>query len=283
MSKLIKSKKVLITGGCGFIGSHLVEELIKNKNYNITVIDDLSTGNIKNIEPYLDILKLYKNRVQDLKISNKFDIIYHLAAKANTREKGMKDYIDNVMATEAVVKLLKPNGHIYFSSSCAVYGNQPIVNEESSFQPINPYGYSKWMNELTIKDNCQNYTIFRFSNVFGEKQDGSKEAGLLAVIAFNLKNKTTMRVFNKGKNYRDYIYVKDVVKALTTVNKQGIFQIGSNKIYNTLNLVKLSNVKWKYGTYNDNEIDIIKLDNTKIKKEGWKPTLEVTDYIRSLI
>lgn len=271
-------KKVLITGGAGFIGSHLLEELIKNKNYKITVIDDFSTGKIKNIKLYLNNIKLYKSKIQDLKINDKFDLIWHLAAKANTREKGMKDFIDNVIATEAVTKMLKSNGHIYFSSSCAVYGDQKHVNENSPFQPISPYGYSKWMNELTIKDSCKNYTIFRFSNVFGERQDGSNEMGLIGVIDYHLKTNKTMFVYNQGENYRDYIYVKDIIKAITTIKKKDIFQIGQNKIYNTLDLVKLSGVEWVYGTYN-NEVNSIKLDNTKIKKEGWRPTIEVTKYI----
>jgi len=193
----------------------------------------------------------------------------------------MKDFIDNVMATEAVVKLLKPDGHIYFSSSCAVYGNQAVVNEESSFQPISPYGYSKWMNELTIKDNCKNYTIFRFSNVFGERQDGSKEMGLIGVIEYHLKNNKNMHVFNQGENRRDFVYVKDVVKALTTIDKKDIFQIGQFKNYKTLDLVKQSGVKWQYGESNS-EVDSIKLDNRKLKKEGWKPTLDVTKYIRRI-
>ena len=172
-------KEILLTGGAGFIGSHLLEELLKNKDYNITVVDDLSTGQLKNLQRLYVApkpIKLYIKKIQMLqylKFDKRFDIIYHLAAKANTREKGMKDFIDNVMSTEAVVKMLKPNGHIYFSSSCAVYGNQPYVTETSSLQPISPYGYSKWMNELTIKDSCKNWTIFRFSNVFGERQDGS--------------------------------------------------------------------------------------------------------------
>ena len=279
------NKEILVTGGAGFIGSHLLEELIKNKNYNITVVDDLSTGKIENISSLLPFkVVFYKKRIQDM-ISfferEKFDIIYHLGAKANTREKGMGDFIDNVMATESVVKMLRPNGHVYFSSSCAVYGDQKFVAEESPFQPISPYGYSKWMNELTIKDNCKNWTIFRFSNVFGERQDGASEMGLVGVIEYHLKNNKTITVFNQGKNYRDFIYVKDVVKALTTIHKTDIFQIGQNKIYNVLDLVKLSEVIYKFGAYNK-EVESIKLDNTKIKKEGWKPTLEVTEYIERL-
>ena len=278
-------KDVLVTGSAGFIGSHLIEELVKNKEYQLTIIDDLSTGKIENLQILdLDIKQItgfYKDRIQDINIIKQFDIIYHLAAKANTREKGLKDFEDNVMATEAVVKLLKPDGHIYFSSSCAVYGNQKEVIEQSPFRPISPYGYSKIVNELTIKNNCKNYTIFRFSNVFGERQDGSNEMGLIGVIEYHLKENKTMQVFNQGKNNRDFIYVKDVVNALITVNKQGIFQIGSNKKYNTLDLVKLSDVKWTYGASN-NEVDSIRLDNKKIKKEGWKPTLEVTDYIKGL-
>ena len=274
-------KEILITGGLGFIGSHLVEELVKNENYKITIIDDLSTGKLSNLPSSIKLPDINLSKIQDFKTNKKFDIIFHLGAKANTREKGMNDFIDNVMATETVTKMLKPDGRIVFSSSCAVYGNQEFVTEESSFQPISPYGYSKWMNELTIKNNCKNWTIFRFSNVFGERQDGSNEMGLIGVIDYHLKNNKEMQIFNQGENYRDYVYVKDVVKAMTTIKKKGIFQVGQNKTYNTLDLVKLSGVKWVYGTYN-NEVKSIKLDNAKIKKEGWKPTLEVIQYIERI-
>jgi len=185
------------------------------------------------------------------------------------------------MATEAVTKMLKPRGNFYFSSSCAVYGNQEYVTEESILKPISPYGYSKWMNELTIKDKCKKWTIFRFSNVFGERQDGASEMGLIGVIEHHLKHKETMKVFNQGENYRDYIYVKDVVKALTTINKKDIFQVGQNKTYKTLDLIKLSEVNWIYSGYN-NEVNSIRLNNSKLKKYGWKPTLSVTDYIKGL-
>jgi len=278
-------KEVLVSGGAGFIGSHLIEELIKNKDYNITIVDDLSTGKPDNLTGVYNIeglnLDIHYYKVQDFKPRRKFDIIYHLAAKANTREKGLKDFEDNVMATEAVTKLLKPNGHIFFSSSCAVYGNQALVTEESPFHPISPYGYSKIVNELTIKRNCKNWTIFRFSNVFGERQDGASEMGLLGVVKYHLDNNKTMKVFNQGENYRDFIWVKDVVKALTTINKKDIFQIGRNKTYKVLDLIKLSGVKWEFGKCN-NEVKSIQLDNSKIRKLGWEPSLEVTDYIKGL-
>lgn len=269
---------ILVTGGAGFIGSHLLEELIRNKDRHITVIDDLSTGKIDNIKNLIKNIDFYKTKIQNFKLNKKFDIIYHLAAKANTREKGLKDFEDNVLATEAVTKMLKPNGHIYFSSSCAVYGNQPFVTEQSPFKPISPYGYSKWMNESTIKLNCKNWTIFRFGNVFGERQDGSTEMGLVGVISYNLKRNTEMEVFNAGENERDYIYVKDVAKALISVGNQDIFQVSQNKTYKTIELVNLSGVKYKIGK-NNTEVNSIQLDNTKLKGLGWNPTLSVQDYI----
>jgi len=277
-------KEILITGGAGFIGSHLVEELCKYKNYNITVIDDLSTGKLDNL-PTPSILKkpieLYIDKIQNVKLDKKFDLIWHLAASISTRETGMEGYINNVMATEVTTKMLKPNGHIYFSSTYAIYGKQKYVSENSTIKPISPYGYAKWMNELTIKDNCKNWTIFRFSNVFGERQNGSEDMGLIGIIEYNLKNNTAIKVFNKGKNSRDYTYVKDIVKALTTINKKDIFQLGRSETYNTLKLVKLSGVKWSYGDCND-EVNSIKANNTKILQEGWKPTLSVTEYIERL-
>jgi len=274
-------KEVLLTGGAGFIGSHLLEELVNNKDYNITVIDDLSTGKINNIHKLLKYINFYKGKIQVFNFDKKFDIIYHLAAKANTREKGLKDFEDNVMATEAVTKMLKNDGEIYFSSSCAVYGNQSFVNEQSPFRPISPYGYSKWMNELTIKENCDNWTIFRFGNVFGERQDGSTEMGLVGVISYNLKHNTEMEVFNNGENERDYIYVKDVVKALISVSNQDIYQVSQNKTYKTIELINLSGVKYKIGR-NNTEVNSIQLDNTKLKQLGWSPTLSVIDYINKI-
>ena len=274
-------KEVLVTGGAGFIGSHLLEELIKNKDYKITVLDDLSTGKINNIKNLIKYIDFYNLKVQDFDLNKKFDIVYHLAAKANTREKGLKDFEDNVLATEAVTKTLKPEGHIYFSSSCAVYGNQSFVTEQTPFNPISPYGFSKWMNELTIKLNCKKWTIFRFGNVFGERQDGSTEMGLVGVISYNLKNNTKMEVFNNGENKRDYIYVKDVVKALININNKDVYQVSQNKTYKTIELVNLSGVKYKIGRTNT-EVNNIQLDNTKLKQMGWTPTLSVIDYINKI-
>ncbi len=274
-------KNVLLTGGCGFIGSHLLEELIKNKDYKITVVDDLSTGKVSNFPNSYYDYRFIRRRIQDIKWDIKFDIIYHLAAKANTRATGLVEFEDNIMATETVTKMLKPDGHLIFSSSCAVYGNQDIVTEESPYCPISYYGCSKQVNELTIKLDCKNYTIFRFSNVFGERQDGSNEMGLIGVIDYHLKNNKTMQVFNQGENERDYIYVKDVVKALITARGNSPYQVGTFKTYKTLDLVKLSKVKWTFGIGNT-EVDTIKLDNSKLLKTGWKPTLNVVNYIRGL-
>ncbi len=270
-------KEVLVTGGAGFIGSHLVEELIKNKNYKITIVDTLSTGKMSNIKESLFSGKVFLmiNKIQQLKYKEKFDIIYHLGAKADVREKGMEGFVNNAMATEAVTKMLKPNGHFYFTSSCVVYGDQRFVTEESPLRPTTPYGYSKWMNELIIKDNCKNYTIFRCANVFGERN----RRGLISIIGSHIKNNKVMQVFNQGEDWRDYIYVKDVVKVLTAITKKGIFNIGQNQIYNTLDLVKLSGVKWVYGAYEKKAISV-KVDNTKLKKEGWNPTLTIIQYIK---
>jgi len=272
-------KEVLLTGSCGFIGSHLLEELLNDKSLNITCVDDLSTGKKSNLP--LGSYQIWYHKIQSFKTIKKFDVIYHLAAKANTRANGTKEFEDNVMATEAVVKMLKPNGRMVFSSSCAVYGNQKVVTEESPYQPISLYGYSKWHNELTIRENCKKYTIFRFSNVFGERQDGSGEMGLVGILEYSLKTHKRVNVFNKGENYRDYIYVKDVANALINVNKKDIYQIGQNKIYKTKDLVNLSGVSWIYGR-NNSEVDSIRLINTKLLKTGWEPTLEVTEYLRKL-
>jgi UDP-glucose 4-epimerase len=137
------------------------------------------------------------------------------------------------------------------------------------------------MNELTIRLNCKNWTIFRFGNVFGERQDGSTEMGLVGVISYNLKHNTEMEVFNNGENERDYIYVKDVVKALISVSNQDIYQVSQNKTYKTIELINLSGVKYKIGR-NNTEVNSIQLDNTKLKQLGWSPTLSVIDYINKI-
>lgn len=273
-------RKILITGGMGFIGSHLTEQVSKDRKVELTVIDDFSTGRLSNLQ-FLNKGKVVGARVQDWRTEDKFDIIYHLAAKANTRAVGDEEAIDNIDSTRAVVKLLKPEGHIIFSSSCAVYGNQKLVTEDSAFNPISTYGCSKWLNELHIKSHCKNYTIFRFGNVFGERQDGSTEMGLVGVIEYCKKNKKKLTVFNKGQDYRDYIYVKDVVRALTSIREKDIFQVSHCSAHKTLDLVELSGVKYKFGKSNP-EVNYILLDNKKLMGTGWRPTLKVTDYIRSI-
>ncbi|KKN82796.1 hypothetical protein LCGC14_0306200 [marine sediment metagenome] len=277
--------KILVTGGAGFIGSHLVEELVKNPLNEVYVIDDLSTGNWRNIKKVFRSLAFFLPvRVQDVHedlVNPFFDTIYHLAAKANTRAVGDEEAIDNIDSTRAVVKLLKPNGRIVFSSSCAVYGNQRLVTEKSKFSPISTYGCSKWLNELHIKKHCKNYTIFRFGNVFGERQNGSRKMGLIGVIEYRKKNGKTMTVYNKGQDYRDYIYVKDVVKALVTVKDKDIFQVSNSKAHRTLDLIKLSGVDYKFGKSNP-EVGYILLKNSKLRAKGWKPTLSVTEYIKGL-
>ena len=223
----MKNKNILITGGLGFIGSHITDELVENNN--VTIIDNKSTGSVNNLKDSshenLEII------IEDLhsadldKILFEKDYVFHLAAMASVPLSVDNPVLCNQVNVDSTVKLLKAaiNNNvkkIVFSSSSAVYGqnmNMPL-KESEPLMPTSPYAASKASCELYLKSFYDsyglNYTILRYFNVFGPRQDkNSQYAAVIPNFISALLENEPVEIYGDGEQTRDFVYVKDIVAA----------------------------------------------------------------------
>ncbi|MFM5882156.1 NAD-dependent epimerase/dehydratase family protein [Methanobrevibacter gottschalkii] len=223
----MKNKNVLITGGLGFIGSYIANQLIDDNN--VTIIDDLSTGNINYLNnPNHENLNLIKKNLNSLDLNSiliDFDYVFHLAALVSVPLSVKNPITCNLENVTSTVNLL--NGcvnnnvkKIVFSSSSAIYGennNLPLKETEVPM-PSSPYAASKASCELYIKSFFESYgldyTILRYFNVFGPKQDKNSPYAAVIPNFINaiLENKQPI-IYGDGEQTRDFIFVEDVAKA----------------------------------------------------------------------
>lgn len=231
---------ILVTGGAGFIGSHLVKALL-NKNFRVVVLDDLSTGKKERIKPpvvfYQGDLR-ERDFVTDVLAKEQPNIIFHLAAQVSVQE-SLKDPIGdaqtNILGTLNLLDQAVKNKaqKIIFASSAAVYGTPKYlpVDEAHPAEVLSGYAVSKLAVEhyLAVYKNLYNldYTVLRLANVFGPGQLAGTEGGVVAIFIQNLLEGKVPAIFGDGEQTRDFIYVQDVVAAnLAALNR------GTGKIIN---------------------------------------------------
>ena len=259
-------KNILVTGGAGYIGSHIVEQLVKKNFLKIFIVDDLSTGHKRLINKKATFIKANINKTQLIKkiiLKNKIDTIIHLAAKTIVTESEKKPklyYKANVLGTSSLLDAAKNSSvkNFLFSSTAAVYGSKiSYVNEKSKTLPDSVYGKTKLQAEDLVKRNFKkNYIILRYFNVVGASP--SKKIGLInkyGQLFKNfaveiLKNKTKLSVYGKDYNtkdgtcIRDFIHVSDLadihLKVLLKAskdNKSVILNCGYGKGFSVLEVV----------------------------------------------
>ncbi|NOZ59386.1 MAG: NAD-dependent epimerase/dehydratase family protein [Euryarchaeota archaeon] len=230
----------LVTGGAGFIGSHLVEALL-DRGYSVVVLDNLSTGRRENLAGVDGRIAFHRESIlaEDLKhVLRDVEVVFHLAAQVNVRrsvEEPAYDLKVNALGTLNLLEQARDaERFIYASSGGAVYGEPRYlpVDEEHPTEPISPYGASKLAGEKYVQLYGYNYgiryAILRYANVYGERQDARGEAGVIAIFLERLRRGEPLLVFGTGEQTRDYVYVSDVVGAtLLALEREGVFNIGT--------------------------------------------------------
>ena len=301
-------EKVLITGGSGFIGSHVVDKFIAN-NYEVVVVDNLVTGNYKNIDGKKltfvneDIRNIKK--LEEIFVSNKISHVIHMAAQVSVSasvENIKYDAEENIIALINILELSKKYGikKVLFSSTAAVYVLPVDVpsKENNKTNPLSPYGLSKLVGEEYLKMYSKlfgvNYVILRYANVYGPRQSAHGEAGVVSIFNDKIKEKSDIFIEGDGNQTRDFVYVKDVANAnyLCTVEdvKNEILNVSTNT---EISIVNLFNTMKKYSGYEKEalhkeerigDIRHSKLDNSKLKSlTSWEPKFDLENGLKEYL
>lgn len=305
--------KILVTGGAGFIASHIVDKYIAD-GHSVVVIDNLLTGKKENVHKKA---KFYEADIKNKEAINKIfaaekpEIVNHHAAIAEV-VKSLRDPIPtfetNVLGTVNLLIAGRDNGmkkFIFASTGGAIYGSTQLTtsgeaipaDEKTPELPLSPYGFSKLLGEQAIKFYSRlgdfKYLIFRYPNVYGPRQNPKGEAGVVAIFTDLIKNKKSPTIFGDGTKARDYTHVDDVVSANTVALEKGeneIINLGWGKattdqeVFNIIAGALNSDVKCKYAPYRAGEVYKISLDNKKAQKVlGWKPKISFSEGVKSYV
>ncbi|SFG56782.1 NAD-dependent epimerase/dehydratase family protein [Sporolactobacillus nakayamae] len=296
-------EKVLVTGGAGFIGSHVVEALLR-QGYAVAVMDNFSTGHRDNIADLP--VDLYICDVADPAVINVIQAIHpnyivHLAAQISVSQSVADPLFDertnvtgslNVMNGARLANVKK----IVFSSSAAVYGNPleiPVTTQHPT-NPESPYGLTK----LTVEHYLQmfekfyqlSYGILRFSNVYGPRQDADGEGGVVSIFSDRIQKGTPPMIYGDGDQTRDFIFVKDVAAAVVAalsvkeslrVNISSQTAISIKDLFQVMKEVSGSDLDVYYGPKRNGDIRHSVLSNQRAKELlNWEPKVILADGLR---
>ena len=297
--------KILVTGGAGFIGSHIVEYLVQRGD-NITILDNLNTGKIENLSKVENNINFVNGDIRDYKLLeslvNDSDGVFHEAALASVQQsfKMQDEYFDvNVYGTENILKLAKEYGFkVVYASSSSVYGNPNHIpiKESDNRNPANPYAQTKLEAELLAEKYSEigvRVIGLRYFNVFGRRQ--SKEyAGVIKLFLEKIQQNEDLKINGDGLQTRDFVYIKDVVKAnilaMDSNVKHAFLNVGTGS---SISIMDLANVvidasglslKPYHGPELPGDIKTTQADIGLIKKLlGWEPETRLEDWLNEVI
>jgi UDP-glucose 4-epimerase len=299
--------KILVTGGAGFIGSHIADALIA-QGHLVHIIDNLSSGRIANVPKGAKFHKIDIRDSEGVKrifLENKFDVVFHQAAQVSVYRSVMDPTTNTDLNVRGIISILEAarnNGlpKIIFASSGGVIYGDPIripQSEDHPLLPTSPYGLSKLICEDLLRLYSVNYNIkyvsLRYANVYGPRQNPKSGAGIIAILLEKIFSDNQFTIHGDGKNSRDFIHVSDVVKAnILAMDYQdlGAFNIGTGIETNVDQIVQLIgeilNVKIKVGY--DSEIAGEQrrsvLDFSRANKTlGWQPSISLLLGLSSTI
>ncbi len=302
-------KKALVTGGAGFIGSHLAEKLHQN-NIEVLVVDNLLTGKKENLLS-LDLENTIYGDVgseETLKIIKNFnpDVCFHLAAQSSvviSVEDPLLDFEHNLLQPVQLIKTLLETDckqFIFTSSGGTIFGEPEVIptsEDDYAGEPASPYGLAKKkLNELIevmLQNETMSYSILNLSNVYGPRQDPHGEAGVMSIFTGKLINNETPTIYGDGKQTRDYVYVLDVVDALikSAETDDNLFlNIGTGVETSVNELVSIlaEKISWdgepEYAPKREGELLRSVLNNERAKSQiGWEPKYTIDTGLDELI
>lgn len=300
--------KILITGGAGFIASHIADTYIKH-GHRVVIIDNLSSGRKEFINPRA---KFYKVDIRDEKnvkkiiSSEKPDIINHHAAQISVRE-SVKDPVNdaeiNILGLLNLLESARINSVrkiIFASSGGVVYGEAEKIPTKENYTPLvplSPYGVTKLSSEYYLhyyyKTYGMSYVALRYSNVYGPRQNPHGEAGVVAIFTLKLLTNEQPIINGDGKQTRDYIYVGDIAeinRITLETEKTGLFNVGTGietnviDIFRRISGILKSQIKPKFGSLKEGEQKRSCLDTSNTQKKlNWKSKVNLDDGLKETI
>ncbi|BCA54722.1 putative UDP-glucose 4-epimerase [Nitrospira sp. KM1] len=299
--------KVLVTGGAGFIGSHVVDRLVQ-EGHAVVIIDNLSTGKRRNINR---AARFYKSDIQSWRVERVFrnerpNIVMHLAAQMDVRksvEDPMFDAQVNILGTLNIMQQAVKHGArkvVFSSSGGAIYGDQDLypAPETHPTKPLSPYGLSKLCGEqyLSYFQRVGGLQVvnLRYANVYGPRQDPEGEAGVVAIFIQKLLNNEQAVINGNGRQTRDFIFVEDVVEANLAVmgsqDSEGTYNVGTGMETSVNDLFRIlvqhtgSTCKEVHGPAKKGEQARSVIDSGKLRHEmAWEPRMSLTDGLKRTV
>jgi len=286
--------RILVTGGAGFIGSHVADRYIE-LGHEVAVLDDLSSGKRENVNPRA---KLFRMSLLDERLAGAFDefrpeAVSHHAAQVNVRRSVDAPELDTTVNVVGSVRLFQAAAAhgcgkvIYASSGGACYGDPPKLpaREDTPVRPLCPYGVSKYAAEKYLQLygalNGLRFTVLRYANVYGPRQDSHGEAGVVAIFSELLLEGKAPTIFGDGTKTRDYVFVSDIVQANVLALDRGdggVYNVGAGRevsddeIFAAVRDAVGVKIEPVHSEFRAGEVRRIALDASRIRDEfGWRP------------
>jgi UDP-glucose 4-epimerase len=296
---------ILVTGGAGFIGSHVVDKLIEN-GYGVIVVDNLSSGKVENLNRNA---LFYEQSIEDEEMMERIfslhrpEYVFHLAAQASVAisvREPARDAKTNIIGSLVLLEKSIKYGvkkFIFSSTGGAIYGENVKVfptPETETPHPISPYGIAKYSIEMYLeffaREYGLKYTVLRYANVYGPRQDPYGEAGVVAIFTERMLRGEEVHIFGDGEYVRDYVYVDDVVRANLLAMEKGdneVFNIGTgrgttvNQLFKLLKEITGYDKEPVYKPPRKGDVRKSILDYTKAKEKlGWEPKVSLEEGLK---
>ena len=296
---------VLVTGGAGFIGSHVVDKLIEN-GYGVIVVDNLSSGKVENLNRNA---LFYEQSIEDEEMMERIfslhrpEYVFHLAAQASVAisvREPVRDAETNIIGSLVLLEKSIKHGvkkFIFSSTGGAIYGENVKVfptPETETPHPISPYGIAKYSIEMYLeffaREYGLKYTVLRYANVYGPRQDPYGEAGVVAIFTERMLRGEEVHIFGDGEYVRDYVYVDDVFSANLLAMEKGdneVFNIGTgrgttvNQLFKLLKEITGYDKEPVYKPPRKGDVRKSILDYTKAKEKlGWEPKIPLEEGLK---